>query len=169
MQSWLYIAFYRRARLGSYHWTIIPSELETGPLDDTQEFQISDLSGGWELAHRDASRKLCSLPKELPLVGCVRLPTVDIDKAEITAFISEYGASDDAPPGLRDPHWSGARWVLRIVRDLVEAGLLSIGPRGSVESQFEDGLHRKIMGRVMQLEAAPTNGESFSGIRVIGY
>ncbi|KAJ7180557.1 hypothetical protein C8R46DRAFT_1210896 [Mycena filopes] len=166
MQTWLYIALYRR-RLGSYHWTIIPSELGTGPLDDTHEFQISDLSGGWELAHRDASHKLGSLPKELPLVGCVRLPAVDMSTAEIVAFINEYGPTDSLPPKPRDPGWSGARWVLRIVRDLVEADLVGIGSSGSAESESEDGLHRKIMGRAMQLEAAQTNGECFSGIRVI--
>ncbi|KAJ7733265.1 hypothetical protein DFH07DRAFT_722661, partial [Mycena maculata] len=115
----LYIPLYRRGLIGSYHWTIIPSILQTGPLDETGEFQISDKSGDWELAHRAASLKLTAV-NDLPLIGCVRLPTVSMGSAEVASFIGEYGAEEE--PGSE--RWSCARWIIRIIDDLVEAELV---------------------------------------------
>lgn len=160
MQSWLYIALYRRGLVGSYHWTIIPSASQTGPLDETEEFQISDKSGTWELVQREARLKL-GAANVLPLVGCVRLPTVFMGRAEVAAFISEYSPAEE-PDSER---WSCARWIIRIVHDLVEAELVRI----DLAALQDDVFYQKVIGRGMQLEAATGNGKVFSGIRVVDY
>jgi len=154
----LYVALSSRGLQGSYHWALLISEgIPTGPVPLYQiinkDTTKPDDTGDWRLDHKfDTAQTACSNP----FLGCVELPgTVSISSADLDDFIRQY------PAEMEDTErWTCARWIIRILRGLVDAKLLSLNMTT---------FYQRVIAQGMRLEAGQGTVDRASNIRVIKY
>ncbi|KAI0060723.1 hypothetical protein BV25DRAFT_926235 [Artomyces pyxidatus] len=140
-QCRLQIALFDRGLLGSFHWVLVPSiSAPTGIVKVYQMDQEPENLQNWILNHVETDLLHPEAQFALKCVGCVRLPPVNAPIQDVVDFILQYGITDEPR--------SCARWILVILEELRESGLITLG---GLETQL--AVRQRILARGSQLQA----------------